>query len=393
MARFFTVFLTAAILCCGNSLSADTSQQVTESLPTAQATYLGNEGVMISHGESKVLFDPFFHNDYGTYQLVPEQIRDAIFSGSQPFDGIDAVFISHAHGDHFSADDVVKFLSAHPSAKVVAPAQAIGAINKVTGATDVNENLVAIDLEYKDSPVSLNMDSIRVDAVRIPHAGWPQRAEISNIVFRVTLEDTVTVIHMGDADPNDEHFKPLIDHWQKQLTDTAFPPYWFFGSAQGRAILSDRINAKESIGVHVPVNVPEELQQSGERYFSKPGETHSIVPVIEQEAEPQAVEMTYLKANPQMRLVLARFIEANWFSMDAKAVKAGLMQEFEMLTNADPTADWDLLVKVTYFDSRGYEGIKDQFNVIRDEHDTVLIDGKSLKELGTIVRSEKVFKY
>jgi len=37
----------------------------------ATATYLANEAVLISVAEHKVLFDPFFHNDYGTYQLVP----------------------------------------------------------------------------------------------------------------------------------------------------------------------------------------------------------------------------------------------------------------------------------------------------------------------------------
>ena len=37
----------------------------------ATATYLANEAVLILVAEHKVLFDPFFHNDYGTYQLVP----------------------------------------------------------------------------------------------------------------------------------------------------------------------------------------------------------------------------------------------------------------------------------------------------------------------------------
>jgi L-ascorbate metabolism protein UlaG (beta-lactamase superfamily) len=32
--------------------------------------YLANEGVMITHGETSILFDPLFDNSYGTYQMV-----------------------------------------------------------------------------------------------------------------------------------------------------------------------------------------------------------------------------------------------------------------------------------------------------------------------------------
>ena len=40
-----------------------------------------------------------------------------------------------------------------------------------------------------------------VEAVRIPHSGWPDhRADVENIVFRVTLDKETTVMHFGDAD-------------------------------------------------------------------------------------------------------------------------------------------------------------------------------------------------
>lgn len=49
-------------------------------------TYVANEAVLITKGNQKVLFDPFFHQVFGTYQLVPENTKQAIFSGSPPFD-------------------------------------------------------------------------------------------------------------------------------------------------------------------------------------------------------------------------------------------------------------------------------------------------------------------
>ena len=68
----------------------------------AQTTlrYLGNEGVMVSQGDTRVLFDPLFNNSFGQYQLVPDNVRESIFAGAPPFDGVDAGFISHHHDDH-----------------------------------------------------------------------------------------------------------------------------------------------------------------------------------------------------------------------------------------------------------------------------------------------------
>ena len=243
---------------------------------TAQATYLGNEGVMVTNGDTKIVFDPFFHNDYNTYQLVPEDIRTALFNNQAPYNDIDAIFISHAHGDHFSAEDMFKYLEANKQSRVIAPKQAIDKLLSLPESESIKKQVTSIALAFGDQPKTLNIDELTIDAVRIPHAGWPGRADIENLVFRVTLDDTVTVMHMGDADPNDSHYAPLTKHWQKTTTDTAFPPYWFFGTPEGNDILDNRLNVKQAIGVHVPVKVPVSLKDSGKSYFSMPGEHRAI---------------------------------------------------------------------------------------------------------------------
>jgi len=244
----------------------------------ATATYLGNEGVMVQNGDSKIVFDPFFHNDYGHYQLVPEELRQALFNNQVPYDNIDAIFVSHAHGDHFAADDMLKYLSSHPHTKFIAPNQAVDKLAALEGSSSIMKQIISINLTYGDDPKIIKLDNILIEAVRIPHAGWPSpsRASISNLVFRVTLDDTVTVMHMGDADPNDVHFKPYKEYWQNNLTNTAFPPYWFFASKQGPFILNERINTEQSVGIHVPVNVPDSLIKTGETYFSKPTEKKDV---------------------------------------------------------------------------------------------------------------------
>lgn len=242
----------------------------------ATATYLGNEGIMIQEAGIKIVFDPFFHNGYNNYQLVPENIRTALFSGTEPYNNINTIFISHAHGDHFAADDVLKFLKSHPDTKLIAPNQAVEKLAELKNSNAVMKQVTSIDLKLGDKVKTIKVDDLFIEVVRIPHAGWPGRADISNLVFRVTLNNAVTIMHMGDADPNDMHFKPYQKHWRNQKTNTAFPPYWFFTSGDGPIILDERINTEASIGIHVPIKIPFSLEMTGEAYFSKPSEQKGI---------------------------------------------------------------------------------------------------------------------
>jgi L-ascorbate metabolism protein UlaG (beta-lactamase superfamily) len=243
---------------------------------TATATYLGNEAIMIENAESKIVFDPFFHNGFNHYQLVPENIRQALFNNEPPYDDIDVIFISHAHGDHFAADDIFEYLTTHKKTKLVAPKQAIDKLIAIENSQIIKTQTIAIELKRGDQPKTIKLDNLLIEAVRIPHAGWPGRADVSNLVFRITLDNNVTIMHMGDADPNDEHFKPYKDYWQKHHTNTAFPPYWFFTSEDGQIILDERINADKSIGIHVPIKVPFDLEMTGAAYFSKPSEQKNV---------------------------------------------------------------------------------------------------------------------
>jgi L-ascorbate metabolism protein UlaG (beta-lactamase superfamily) len=250
----------------------------------SSAHYLANEGLMVVQDETKVLFDPLFRNTYGQYQQLPKPMEEALFAGTPPFDGIDAVFISHHHGDHFSPADILRLLKVQPSIHLYAPSQAVTGLREVASAQDdkVFERVTAVDLAYQDAPVTLKMEGLLIEAVRIPHSGWPtSRLEVENISWRVTLNETTTVLHMGDADPNDIHFESDAAYWDKTHVHMAFPPYWFFGSAGGREILKNRLKPDHSIGVHVPVSIPADpalrpVELRGYDLFTRPGESRVI---------------------------------------------------------------------------------------------------------------------
>lgn len=253
----------------------------------SSAHYMANEGLMVLQGETKVLFDPLFRNSYGQYQLLPKPMEEALFAGVPPFDGVDAVFISHSHEDHFSPVDILRLLKEQPGIRLYAPANAVAELHQVAGEQDaaVFDRVTAVDLAYKDAPVSLEMAGLKIEAVRIPHSGWPtRRLDVENISWRVTLNETTTVLHMGDADPNDVHFARDVAYWEKTHLHMAFPPYWFFNSTYGPGILKNRLKPDHSVGVHVPVSIPTEparrpVSLRAYDLFTSPGETR-VMPVV-----------------------------------------------------------------------------------------------------------------
>ena len=240
--------------------------------------YIANEGLMAQSGDVKILFDPFQVSGFGTYQEPRASDLSDMMAGKGAFAGIDAIFVSHAHRDHFSAPQMLDYMRAQSDVHLIAPRQALDMMKaEPDWDADLLTRMSILDMNYGDAPQSITLEGIEATAIRIAHAGWPaqHRKVVQNMVYRVTLNKAVTVMHMGDADPRAQHFAPFTAHWEAQATDTAFPPYWFLTSDNGQGILRG-INVKCSIAIHVPIIVPEVLAASDADYFSVLGETREI---------------------------------------------------------------------------------------------------------------------
>ena len=246
-----------------------------------RAHYLANAGVMIARGDTKILFDPFFRSDFGEYDLVPADMEAALFAGSPPWDGIDAIFISHQHEDHFDPLTVVRFLERWQSVSLYAPQQAVDALPGVNEglSQSVLDRVHAVRLEYGSAPFRLAVDGLIVEAVRIAHGGWPGRnADVENIVFRVTLDNVTTVMHMGDADAARELYEPHQAYWRARKSDLALVPVWLMLTDKGRFVLHEHVDAGHEIGMHVYKRIPDQAaerppQFDGLDIFTVPGET------------------------------------------------------------------------------------------------------------------------
>lgn len=249
----------------------------------AHAHYIANMGAMIERGGTRVLFDPLFKNDFDTYDPVPAEVEAALLAGTPPWDDIDAVFVSHYHGDHFDPATLLALLRAQSAVELFAPEQAAAAIRElVDGQDPVLERINGLALANSEAATDIKLGSLLIEAVRIPHGGWPNRhSHVENLVFRVTLDSETTVMHLGDADTGEEHFVATSSYWQERHTHFAMPPYWFFLNDEGRQIIDERIAADHTVGMHVPTEVPDDPEDRPDELkdvdlFTKPGEVRSI---------------------------------------------------------------------------------------------------------------------
>lgn len=246
-----------------------------------QVEYLGNEGVLISVCDTKILFDAFFDDDYGQYVLVPGETRADLLAGRSPYDGVDALFVSHAHDDHFSADTVLAYLLAHKQVVLFGPQQIVDVLRDANGGLDdMRSRIITFDTKPGDLPEHTALDKLTVDVVAIPHAGGARMADIDNLVFRVTVAGSSTVMHLGDAAADDTYFAQQPEFWEAKNTQMAFPPYWFLTSQSGKDILKNRVHAAKVVGIHVPMkavgNGDAWRQEIGADLFSDPGETRVV---------------------------------------------------------------------------------------------------------------------
>jgi L-ascorbate metabolism protein UlaG (beta-lactamase superfamily) len=244
-----------------------------------QAKYLGNEGVLVSSGEAKILFDAFYAESFaGQYTLVPTAIEAAMMEGKAPFDGVDAIFISHIHPDHFNSRKTIAYMRAHTNVRLYAGIDVVGAIRAADASSDpLMDRVVPVHVPVGAKPATFSVDGLEVEAFAIPHSG---EGPTPHYAFRVSLDRRATVMHLGDADADERHYVPYQADFDRKRTDMAFAPAWMLTDVSGRKVLEQRIRAAKVVGIHVEDSArknPEKARKdSNGDLFLDPGETRPI---------------------------------------------------------------------------------------------------------------------
>ncbi|MBV7266159.1 MBL fold metallo-hydrolase [Erythrobacter ani] len=257
----------------------------------ASATAILNAGVSAKIGDPndpvKFLFDPLYDNHFGSLQPLDSGLIDRIVSGTPPYDGVDAVFVSHAHGDHFSARHLNRLLDAQPDVRMVAPVQAVEMMRGDDGWDPAfAARISGISLSNGEQAEPLTIAGANIEAFRSPHSGWPDRhADVHNITYRITARyapgGTHRVMHLGDAGTNAQYFEPHSEFLSSSRTGLAIVPFWFLGEDEADSLIDETLNAESAAGMHVPVEEPAWLAGNGRRYFTEEGQSVTIPSVSE----------------------------------------------------------------------------------------------------------------
>jgi len=205
-----------------------------------------------------------------------------MMAGLPPYDDVDVLLVSHAHGDHFSADLVLSYMRKNPTVKLVAPKQAVDKLIRVgISETDLATRVTAIDQQTADKAITVQIGSILIEAITIPHSGGQRFADVRNTVYRVHLQNSYQVIHLGDATTQNPPFAEQQTFWDQQSNDLLLTPYWLFKNSQRQANIDTHIRPHRSIGIHVPTALSDLKKRYGNALdevdlFTKPGETRDL---------------------------------------------------------------------------------------------------------------------
>ncbi len=283
---FVILALSSALLAACAGEEATSSSVANSSSGPGTATAILNAGVTAEIGERggavKILFDPLYDDHFGSLEQLSEPLIEAIVSGAPPYDNVAAVFVSHAHGDHFSATHLTRMLAAQPDLRLVAPEQAI---ERLRGSdiwqADFAGRVTGITLENGAQSESFEIAGATIEAFRSPHNGWPARhAEVHNITFRVSAPSGAglaqRVMFLGDADPGVEYFAPHAEFLAAKRTSLAIVPFWFLQEKDAKALFDTTLNAQAAVGMHVPVREPMLLSMSGWDYFTEVGQQVAV---------------------------------------------------------------------------------------------------------------------
>jgi len=198
-----------------------------------------------------------------------------VLGNKEPFTNINVIFISHSHADHFDAKELSSYLHQYQNVQLIAPTQAIDKLKLLPDYKKITKQLHEISMKVGEQPIEISLDGVQVEVIRIPHVGWPERADVENLVYRVTLDD-FTVMHLGDSDINTENYQPLSSFWSKKISHHAFIPGIFAVNANSEQSIKALINVNKITHIHIPINVPDKFKELKVDFFSIPDEVRKI---------------------------------------------------------------------------------------------------------------------
>ncbi|HEX6884232.1 MAG TPA: MBL fold metallo-hydrolase [Planctomycetota bacterium] len=220
-------------------------------------TYMANAGFFFESGRYSVLIDAFLREETDMFAALPEQVNKDLVNARPPFDGLTLVFVSHVHPDHVQMRGLEKFLTNNPQAQLVSGPDVIQALRDGARDLEAIQRRMTPVRTARGAMTQAVQEEMSIEFFELEHSGKAY-ADVRNVAHLVEIGG-VRLLHVGDAEPTLENYKPY--DLKSRRIDVVFVPYWYFGKPEGVQVLKEHIQARTVVACHVPPREWEELNE------------------------------------------------------------------------------------------------------------------------------------
>jgi L-ascorbate metabolism protein UlaG (beta-lactamase superfamily) len=242
--------------------------------------YIANDGFLIRASNKKILIDGLFGRFESDWCHVPTgETIEKMETGTDPFDQIDVILISHAHIDHFNAKIVLNHLESNETGVLLCPEQVRLELEKEKGYKKISARVMEITPEYEEGSQTIVIKGMEIKVKRLKHSTYyieneetrqkyNKHENVQNLGFTIEIAHK-KIFHGGDwsNDDPERNTNPLAE----ARMDVAFlgiGAYQRLYDRDGRLIDKSR-KPENIILMHIPptINI-EELSEEEKRTLS-----------------------------------------------------------------------------------------------------------------------------
>ena len=211
-----------------------------------EVTYVGNSGFLLNICDKKILVDALFKGFEGNYEL-PQEVQDKLTRAQAPFDDVDLIVVTHAHGDHVNSDMVKQHMQNNPKAIFASTQQMVEMLN------DFTDRCIGFNPTKEKSERKI-IDDISVEAFFLPHG---PDARIINIGFLISVNG-ITIFQTGDADFEQFTFEEfrLLQLPEKKIDLSFIHNYYLRGDSLNTKFVREAIGGNYIFPIHYHFTTP-----------------------------------------------------------------------------------------------------------------------------------------
>lgn len=161
------------------------------------ATFVANEGILITGADARILIDGIFDKSYGAFQVPDAETLAKLKTAAAPFNRLTAVLATHRDLDHINPAFVAQHLVNDPSCAFLAPAEAVELVRSFPEYARFENRVHPIAQDGAENETIINKVKIRA----IPLGHMPRPPSLPEMPFNVGYlfnVDGITFFHTGD---------------------------------------------------------------------------------------------------------------------------------------------------------------------------------------------------